>query len=176
MKHCFYICILTAVMLSVTGCDFFRKLAGRPTSEIIEVKRGEILAAREQARRDSIALADSLAIVRKNMKDSTDACAFIEDTGIMTFTPARLGGVAGRALKNRYYVVVGSFRYTLNAELLLAKISEVEGCSPSLIRFRNGMVAVGACPSDRIQDAVGGLKQLRMHPACPVDAWILKNE
>ena len=63
--------ILLAAMLSLTGCDFFRKLAGRPTSEDIEQKRIEIMRAQEaahQARLDSIKLehqkvVDSLVIV-----------------------------------------------------------------------------------------------------------------
>jgi len=40
----------------------------------------------------------------------------------------------------------------------------------------HGMVAVAACPSDKVQDAVAALKQLRTQPFCPPDAWILKNE
>ena len=46
-----------AVMMTVTGCDFFRTLAGRPTSEDIENRRIEILKAEEaalQARVDSL--------------------------------------------------------------------------------------------------------------------------
>ena len=175
MRKCFYICVLAVVMTSVTGCDFFRKLAGRPASDVIEAKRMQIELIREQARLDSIALADSIEAAEKALRDSVDACAFIEGTGVMTFTPARLGGVSGQELEYRYYVVVGSFRNAVNAEALMNRISEVEGSSPVLIGFRNGMVAVGTCPSDKVQDAVSGLKRLRMHPACPVDAWILKN-
>ena len=49
--------VLMVSMTVVTGCDFFRKLAGRPTSEDIEQKRIEIMRAQEaahQARLDSI--------------------------------------------------------------------------------------------------------------------------
>jgi hypothetical protein len=38
------------------------------------------------------------------------------------------------------------------------------------------MVAVAACPSDRIQNVVWGLKELRTNDVCPADAWILKCE
>ena len=34
---------LLSVTMVVTGCDFFRVLAGRPTSKEIEAKRAEIL-------------------------------------------------------------------------------------------------------------------------------------
>ena len=52
-----YILLALVVMSTVTGCDFFRKLAGRPTSEEIESKRLEIIMAQkavEQARLDSL--------------------------------------------------------------------------------------------------------------------------
>ena len=37
------------IMLAMTGCDFMRKLAGRPTSEDIERARIEMLQAQELA-------------------------------------------------------------------------------------------------------------------------------
>ena len=43
-----YILLGLAVMMTVTGCDFFRKIAGRPTSEYIEEKKLEILRAELQ--------------------------------------------------------------------------------------------------------------------------------
>ena len=176
MKQYFYICVLALVMMSVTGCDFFRKVAGRPTSDVIEAKRAEIMLRKEQDRRDSIAYADSVAAVRRMQKDSAEAYAFLTNAGVMTFTPVRLGGVSGSALQNRYYVVVGSFRHPSNAEYMLKNMSEVDGCRPELIRFRNGMIAVAAFPSDRLQDVVDGYRRVKTHPACPADAWILKNE
>ncbi len=47
-----YILLALAVMMTVTGCDFFRRLAGRPTSEYIEEKKLEILRAEEAAARE----------------------------------------------------------------------------------------------------------------------------
>ena len=176
MKQYFYICALALVMMSVTGCDFLRKVAGRPTSDEIEAKRVEIQIRREQARRDSIAYADSVAAVKRAQKDSLEAYAFISGNGVMTFSPARLGGVSGPALQHRYYVVVGSFRQTSNAEYMMKNMSEVDGSCPELIHFRNGMIAVAAFPSDKLHNVVEGYKHLKTHPACPADAWILKNE
>ena len=36
-------------LFALTGCDFFRTLAGRPTSEEIEVRKLEILKAEQAA-------------------------------------------------------------------------------------------------------------------------------
>ena len=50
------------MMFVVTGCDFFRMVAGRPTSKDIEKKRLEIIKAEEaalQARLDSIAAVEA---------------------------------------------------------------------------------------------------------------------
>ena len=51
------IVLLGLSLFAVTGCDFFRQLAGRPTSADIEARRLEILLAEQeaaQARLDSL--------------------------------------------------------------------------------------------------------------------------
>ena len=53
------ILLISVSLFMVTGCDFFRTLAGRPTSEDIERKKVEILKEEQallQARLDSIRL------------------------------------------------------------------------------------------------------------------------
>ena len=53
MKNAFLtIAVMTLVATAVTGCDFFRRLAGRPDSEWIEAK----------AEADSLAAADSVRL------------------------------------------------------------------------------------------------------------------
>ena len=53
MRYCVYmrktiLLLIAASLFVVTGCDFFRSLAGRPTSEDIQAKKIEIQLA-EQA-------------------------------------------------------------------------------------------------------------------------------
>ena len=62
----FLVLLLGVSLFAVTGCDFFRGLAGRPTSEDIENKKIELLRAQqaaEQARLDSIRLQQQIAHV-----------------------------------------------------------------------------------------------------------------
>lgn len=76
----FFIILLCAAAVLCSGCDVFRKLAGRPTSADIEARRAAIEAVQEaehQARMDSLAkvekqLADSLAVLDslKNMNET----------------------------------------------------------------------------------------------------------
>ena len=47
MRYCVYmrksiLLLIVASVFAVTGCDFFRSLAGRPTSEDIQAKKIEI--------------------------------------------------------------------------------------------------------------------------------------
>lgn len=175
------ILILMGAMLLLTGCDFFRVLAGRPTGKDIENKRQEIAlaqAAAEKARLDSIASAEAAA--RKAVQDSVDAVAYIADNDVIIYTVARLGGIADDKLPSgygsRYRIVLGSFREYANAAELSRRVSEAGDFVPHMIHLKNGMIAVGTCPSDGVAGAVAGLKKLKEHPVCPSDAWILKVE
>ena len=174
--------LLLVVMFVVTGCDFFRMVAGRPTSKDIEKKRIEIIKAEEaalQARLDSIAAVE--AEKQKVAQDSVEALAYIEENRVNLHDTARLGGIQKDELTDsssgtRYRVILGSFKERGNAEKLMHKVSEAGDFWPHLIVLRSGMVAVAACPSDRIQNVVRGLKELKTSDVCPADAWILKCE
>ena len=173
---------LLALMLVVTGFDFFRMVAGRPTSKDIEKKRIEIMKAEEaalQARLDSIAAVE--AEKQKVIQDSVEALTYIAENRVNLHDVARLGGIQKDELTDssqgtRYRVILGSFKDRGNAEKLLHKVSEAGDFWPHLIVLRSGMVAVAACPSDRIQNVVWGLKELKTNDVCPADAWILKCE
>lgn len=173
---------LLALMLVVTGCDFFRMVAGRPTSKDIEKKRIEIIKAEEaalQARLDSIAAVE--AEREKTVRDSVEALAYIKENHVTLHEAARVGGIQKDELTDSsagtlYRVMLGSFKDRGNAEKLMHKVAEAGDFMPHLIVLRSGMVAVAACPSDRIQNVVWGLKELRTHDVCPADAWILKCE
>lgn len=164
--------IMAVAALTLTGCDLFRTLAGRPTSEEIENKRLEIIMAQkavEQAR------LDSLRMEQKIVLDSIAALDSIKQQGGTILNPSKLGGLFATKLEARYYIIVGSFRQRTNAEILLNKVSEV-GYAPALICFRNGMMAVGLCPVNTLPDALVSLKTVKAEPFCPKDVWILVNE
>ena len=182
-----YILLIAAVSFMVTGCDFFRKLAGRPTSDVIEVKRQEMVADIEAKAAREKAIQDSLDLVAKNEADSIEAFGFLEENNIRIYPAEDLGGISRDGLKEdfddaycdgtRYRVVVGSFRDKANADKMVAKIWEA-GEAMDLwahqIRMSNGMIAVAVRPCDRIQGAVGGIDDLRNCGVCPPDVWILK--
>ena len=178
--------LLVAVTMSVTGCDFFRKVAGRPTSELIEAKRQEMMADLEVKAERKQAMQDSLELAVKNESDSIEAIRFMEENTVRVYPSSGLGGVLEDGLKDfdsydgtLYRVIVGSFRDQANADKMVKKIDEV-GESIDLwahqIKMRNGMIAVAVRPTNRIQSAVAGIDDLKNCGVCPPDVWILKME
>ena len=174
--------LLFAAATLVTGCDFFRSLAGRPTSEVIAAKRDSLaevarleaeeqarLAAAEQQRLAAIAAAEQFS------RDSLAAEEEIRAAKIMVLTPEKLKGLYRTELDKKYYVVAGSFRERANAEKKLRGVQEA-GYEAVLISFRNGFHAIGAAPTDSVTVVLSALKAMKAGKICPNDAWILLND
>lgn len=177
MRKTFALLALASLFV-LTGCDFFRTLAGRPTSADIEIRKLAVLRAEQalhQARVDSLKreeqlLRDSLAIL-----DSLAALDSIRQNGGSILNPSAMGGLYATKLEARYHVIVGSFRKRSYAEGMLAKASE-RGYSPMLISFRSGLMAVGVCPCNTLVEASEAMIKVRKESFCPSDVWILLNE
>ena len=172
------ILLLASAALLLSGCDFVRTLAGRPTSDDLEVKRSTIEraqnVARYQARIDSLErvrqrLADSLAALDAHLLDS------LSQTKGTILNPTKMGGLYTTKLQSRYYIVVGAFRTRSYAERKLVKCNEA-GYTATIISFRNGLMAVSVCPSNSLAQTLDTLKKLRGQGVCPPDSWILVNE
>lgn len=166
--------IVLAACLSA-GCDMFRSLAGRPTSEDLAVMKSETAAreAAEIARRDSLEMAlrleaDSLA--RESALDS------LRRMGGLLREPSKLGGLsASSVLSNRYYAVLGSFKDSANATRYMERI-RTAGYPAELIVFRTGLTSVGACPENDPAVFLEMLGKIKGESFCPKDFWILVNE
>lgn len=160
------------LLLPLGGCDMFRRLAGRPTAEEIEMMRIEKLKQEEAIRRHRI---DSLAQVQKEKEDSIaimDSLAQMKGT---VLNPSDIGGLFTTKLDSRYYIVVGAFKSRHNAEALFSEVS-AEGYNPILVSFRNGFNAIAISPANNLRDAFSSLKSVKAEKFCPDDVWILVNE
>ncbi len=165
--------IMSAMLVTLTGCDFLRAIAGRPTSKDIEEKRIAVMKAEEEALQqhlDSIRTAEMKAV-----SDSLDAFSSLMESGVVVSGPERVGGISGMELGYRYYIIVGAFRESANARKLFNAASE-KGYDPVLINCRSGMVAVGLDPAYRISAVKESYERLRMESFCPKEAWIMVNE
>ena len=153
------------------GCDAFRRLAGRPTSDEIAAKREMILReeAAHQARMDSLsriekAKADSLALLDK-----------MKDAGEMFLSVSSLRRANAQKLDKRYYIVVGAFSNVDNASWLASKITAA-GYEVEKIPYGNGFTAVGVAGTDALAHLWDSLQKVRTEPFCPKDVWILIND
>lgn len=155
MKNAFLtIAVMTLVATAVTGCDFFRRLAGRPDSEWIEAK-AEAIRQEEEALRIR---QDSLERARKAEADS-----------LATADSVRLANH-----RYRFCVILGSFSSKENAERYVEEIA-AKGYKCELLTFRNS-TAVGVCPTDDEEQAKKSLSELQRQDFCPNGAWILERK
>ncbi len=155
MKNAFLtIAVMTLVATAVTGCDFFRRLAGRPDSEWIEAK-AEAIRQEEEALRIR---QDSLERARKAEADSLAAADSV-----------RLANH-----RYRFCVILGSFSSKENAERYVEEIA-AKGYKSELLTFRNS-TAVGVCPTDDEEQAKKSLSELQRQDFCPNGAWILERK
>ena len=155
MKNTFLtIAVMTLVATAVTGCDFFRRLAGRPDSEWIEAK-AEAIRQEEEALRIR---QDSLERARKAEADSLAAADSV-----------RLANH-----RYRFCVILGSFSSKENAERYAEEIA-AKGYKGELLTFRNS-TAVGVCPTDDEAQAKKSLSDLQRQDFCPNGAWILERK
>lgn len=174
MKKSLIIAMALATLL--TGCDFIRTLAGRPTAAQVEQIKLEQMAA-EQARHQAIL--DSMKRAEKEMAEALAAReAFLLDSLTQgrgtVLNPSKMGGLFTTKLESKYYIVVGAFRNRSYAERKL-KACNAAGYTSTIISFRNGLLAVGVCPSDNLDETLKKLKSLRGTDVCPQDGWILMN-
>ena len=155
MKNAFLtIAVMTLVATAVTGCDFFRRLAGRPDAEWIEAK-AEAIRQEEEAQRIRL---DSLVKARKAEADSLAAADSV-----------RLANH-----RYRFCVILGSFSSKENAERYVEEIA-AKGYKGELLTFRNS-TAVGVCPTDDEEQAKKSLSELQRQDFCPNGAWILERK
>lgn len=156
--------LLVAVATAVTGCDFFRKLAGRPTSADLKVMAAAIEA--EEAKK--VAPADTIVVETLG--------AAMADTVAAAPAPAPVsasGAVAAEHQgKKRFYIVLASFSNPGNAGKY-ARQMEQRGYQAELFGFKGGYTGVGICGTDDEQQAKESLKEVRRQDFCPEGVWIL---
>ena len=154
-----------------SGCDFLRRLAGRPTSEDIEAKRE--LIRQEQAAHQ--ARLDSLKRIEKAAADSLEMLDRIKNSGEMMLPVSTLRRADAMKLAHRYYIVVGAFSDSANAAWLAERI-EKSGFEVVKIPYGNGFTAVGAAGTDSLAGLWDNLGKVKAAEFCPKDVWILVND
>lgn len=152
MKAFRLVSTLLVALVLVTGCDFFRSIVGKPTSEDLERMRQEALdQARKQREQDSINKARAIEL-EKAKTEAEQANLLDESAG-------------------RYHVILGSFKVESNAGKMHALL-EKNGYRPRLIKFNNGFDVVSVAAYDNYWDALKAMNRIMEYEFCPEDVWI----
>ena len=164
-KTCKILILAAVVAMLATGCDFFRKIAGRPTSEDIAAKVERI---RAEARALEAARLDSLRKAEKHRADSIAVMDSIRKEGQRSLPPERLGGLTVANLPARYYLVVGAFVDMGNEPATFSNRATLPKSS-----FPRNVVAVG---NKRYHRNLRVATEVKRQAFCPSNVWILTNE
>jgi len=160
------------------GCDFFRTLAGRPTSAQIEAKRVRIeqRELRQAAVRDSInqARLDSAAAVQRAAADSIHALDTLIHIG-KYHKASSYSNIPQSRLRSRYALVVGVFSSAPNAEKLALRYQDM-GYDAYVLKYYSTLSAVLVNPCNKVAEALVAYRKLRQIPNGPKEVWVLVKE
>ncbi len=152
----------------VSGCDFFRVLAGRPTSKEIAAKREEILRSAQDDRTPvEPRMTDEKPGISDEKPEMTSDSAVPADTSTSSATKTKE--------KKRYYVIMGAFSSRENAEKYGERIQSF-GYEPEFFGFTEGRTAVGIGGTDDLEEAKIFMRELKGQDFCPDGVWILDRK
>lgn len=183
MKKIFAAISLSVLVLSVSSCDLFRSLAGRPTSAELKsaiekqqnaaetekqtiTEEPAITAEQAAAPEETIAVASTHAekeeytMVKREGRMSVPL-AYTHTNSTLKATP-----------EHSYYIIVGTYRQkpTLNK---MIKDAHDAGYETFLLEYFNGLTSVGLMPCDNLGEAIDAYAKVSKEDFCPKDACIL---
>lgn len=178
MKKTPVLIALLLLMCLVSGCDFFRTLAGRPTARQIAERRDAIerSQARKAALADSLehARLDSIERARCAVADSLHALDTLVHIGKYHHVSSYRNIPASR-LRARYGVVVGVYSSDANAARMLSRYNS-EGFDGYVLHYRSSLMAVVVSPTDRIAEVLEAYRRIRRLPFSSKQTWVIVKE
>lgn len=166
--------ILCAAAVLVSGCDFIRTVAGRPTSAQLEQIRKDRIAAKEaarQARLDSIERAEKAAAELTAAREAYLLDSLSQSKGTVVRNPSKKATPNSAKPEGKYCIVLGVFSDPDNAERKRNQSIQA-GYPASFITYRNGKKAVVILPSNSLEETKNNLKEVR---GTFPDAWLQIN-
>jgi len=166
--------VLLSVAMMASGCDFFRMLAGRPTSKDIEVKREKILRSYQEGSPVNPGMTEGKPGMTEGKPGMTQEASLPAVTGNPKPAAAEQGE-ARRIEKKRYYVIMGAFSSKDNAVKYAERIKSF-GYEPEFFGFTEGRTAVGVGGTDDPEEAKAFMRELKGQDFCPEGVWILDRK
>lgn len=193
MKKIFAAISLSVLVLSVSSCDLFRSLAGRPTSAELKsaIEKQQNSAQQMQAITEEPAETTQQAITEEpaitteqTAPEETIAVAspqakkeeytMVKREGRMSVPLAytHTNSTLKATPEHSYYIIVGTYRQrpTLNK---MIKDAHDAGYETFLLEYSNGLTSVGLMPCDNLGEAIDAYAKVSKEDFCPKDACIL---
>lgn len=194
MKKIFAAISLSVLVLSVSSCDLFRSLAGRPTSAELKSaieKQQNAAETEKQTITEEPAIAEEPAettqqatIKEQTAPEETIAVAstqaekeeytMVKREGRMSVPLAytHTNSTLKATPEHSYYIIVGTYRQkpTLNK---MIKDAHDAGYETFLLEYSNGLTSVGLMPCDNLGEAIDAYAKVSKEDFCPKDACIL---
>lgn len=183
MKKIFAAISLSVLVLSVSSCDLFRSLAGRPTSAELKsaIERQQNAAETEKqtitekpaiTAEQAAAPEETLAVVPA--KAEKEEYTMVKREGRMSVPLAytHTNSTLKATPEHSYYIIVGTYRQkpTLNK---MIKDAHDAGYETFLLEYSNGLTSVGLMPCDNLGEAIDAYAKISKEDFCPKDACIL---
>lgn len=182
MKRIAILSALCALALCVTGCDFLRTVAGRPTSaQLTETSSSAgVCVSCTDCPKCVGACCDSTSALPDTLSQGSEPETVAEVYGEKSLYMLKLSKdsikqtVSG--LPYTYYVLVGTFTSESYADAQ-ARRARNAGFEVVTIPFSDGRrTAVAISPTNDLDFAVEELKRVKQFAFCPADAYIMMAE
>lgn len=193
MKKIFAAISLSVLVLSVSSCDLFRSLAGRPTSAELKsaIEKQQNSAQQMQAITEEPAETTQQAITEEpaitteqtapeetiavaSLQAKKEEYTMVKREGRMSVPLAytHTNSTLKATPEHSYYIIVGTYRQrpTLNK---MIKDAHDAGYETFLLEYSNGLTSVGLMPCDNLGEAIDAYAKVSKEDFCPKDACIL---
>lgn len=188
MKKIFAAISLSVLVLSVSSCDLFRSLAGRPTSaelkSVIEKQQNATETEEQTITEEPAETTQQATIKEQTATEKTIAVAstqaekeeytMVKREGRMSVPLAytHTNSTLKATPEHSYYIIVGTYRQkpTLNK---MIKDAHNAGYETFLLEYSNGLTSVGLMPCDNLGEAIDAYAKVSKEDFCPKDACIL---
>ena len=181
MKKIFAAISLSVLVLSVSSCDLFRSLAGRPTSAELKsaIEKQQSSAQQMQAITEEPAItteqtAPEETIAVASLQAKKEEYTMVKREGRMSVPLAytHTNSTLKATPEHSYYIIVGTYRQrpTLNK---MIKDAHDAGYETFLLEYSNGLTSVGLMPCDNLGEAIDAYAKVSKEDFCPKDACIL---
>lgn len=181
MKKIFAAISLSVLVLSVSSCDLFRSLAGRPTSAELKsaIEKQQSSARQMQAITEEPAITteqtapeETIAVASSQAKKEEYTMVKREGRMSVPLAYTHTNSTLKATPEHSYYIIVGTYRQkpTLNK---MIKDAHDAGYETFLLEYSNGLTSVGLMPCDNLGEAIDAYAKVSKEDFCPKDACIL---